>query len=203
MNSNPDRIRSFVAIELTADAKAFLASTIQQLKPDGPELKWVRPEAIHLTLKFLGNVDRRVIPELERALSPVFASQTSFDLSIRSVGAFPSASAPRVVWAGLVDSSNALPSLAEAVEDAVEALGFSKEKRPFKPHLTLGRAKSPTRVSSNGPSHYHNERSKKDRRFGRSSNPLSKHTKTSWSRIYPADPLPIFVSRPRCQRTGG
>lgn len=145
MSPHPDRIRSFVAIELSADAKAFLASTIGQLKPDGPDVKWVRPEAIHLTLKFLGNVDRDLIPEIERSLRPVFQGQTSFELAVRSAGAFPSASAPRVVWAGLADPKDALPSLAAAVEDALEPLGFPKEKRPFKPHLTLGRAKSPKR----------------------------------------------------------
>jgi RNA 2',3'-cyclic 3'-phosphodiesterase len=142
---NQDQIRSFVAIELTSNAKEFLAATIQQLRPDGPDVKWVRPEAMHLTLKFLGSVNRDLIPELERSLEPVFRRRKPFEVAIRAIGAFPSPSAPRVVWAGLADPSDALIALAAAVEEVVEPLGFPREKRPFRPHLTIGRVKSPRR----------------------------------------------------------
>lgn len=105
-------------------------------------MKWVRPESIHLTLKFLGAVRNELVPELGKILAPVFSLQQTFRLSAEGLGAFPNLGRPRVVWVGLADRSGRLESLAGLVENAVEPLGFPREKRSFSPHLTLGRVRS-------------------------------------------------------------
>ncbi|MEW6347943.1 MAG: RNA 2',3'-cyclic phosphodiesterase [Thermodesulfobacteriota bacterium] len=140
-----DEMRSFVAVELDEAARSFLAATIGKLRPVGTEVKWVRPEGIHLTLKFLGNVKTAALPEITHALEQAMAGRKAFEIGIQSVGAFPSLSRPRVFWAGVVDPAAALGPLAAAVEDALEPLGFPREPRPFRPHLTLGRVRSDRR----------------------------------------------------------
>ncbi len=143
-----DEIRSFVAIELDGAARSFLAAIIGELRPIPSEVKWVRPEGIHLTLKFLGNVKTAALPEIEHALEHALCAQKVFEIGISSVGAFPSLSRPRVFWAGVVDRTGVLVLLAAAVEDALEPLGFSREKRPYHPHLTIGRVQSAGRPSA-------------------------------------------------------
>jgi len=142
MPNTSEDIRSFIAIEIPEDAKLFLNSIAAELKKTDADVKWVRTEGIHLTLKFLGSVRPDLIPELEKTLRPLFGNQPRFDVQIGGVGAFPNLGKPRVIWAGLVDPSGSLGPLAMQVERVVEPLGFPREKRPFNPHLTLGRSRS-------------------------------------------------------------
>lgn len=131
-------LRLFVAIELPDDVKAALTG----LKTDIPGAAWVRPNAMHLTLKFLGDgIDERRVPELIGALGSVRGAP--FALAVRGVGRFPPGERKpaRVLWAGL-DAPRALPALAGDIERAVEPLGFPPEGRPFSPHLTLARLKT-------------------------------------------------------------
>jgi RNA 2',3'-cyclic 3'-phosphodiesterase len=142
MNEKTEEMRTFVAIDLPADVHAFLHSISSDLRKAGGDVKWVRAESIHLTLKFLGNVRGEILPDLETEIAAALCDQNIFDLQIIGLGAFPSLKSPRVVWAGLRDQSNSLALAVKRLEDRLERLGFPKEQRPFSPHLTLGRFRS-------------------------------------------------------------
>ncbi len=102
---------------------------------------------IHLTLKFLGSVRPDLIPSIEEAVAQVFFKQDPITIGVHGLGVFPGMRNPRVVWTGCVDSSKALGPLVGELEESLEKLGFAKEKRPFSPHLTLGRVRSNKRVT--------------------------------------------------------
>ncbi len=135
-------IRSFVAVELGDEVKGRLAEIQRQLKAAVPSgsVRWVQPDSIHLTLKFLGDVPeeriRAIVAALERECAPV----TPLTFAVAGAGCFPNARRPNVVWVGVEDSTGQLLALQQAVERALNPLGYPPEGRPFKPHLTLGRA---------------------------------------------------------------
>jgi 2'-5' RNA ligase len=129
--------RLFVAVKIAPDVADRLCRAEDELAPLLNDLRWIRRESLHLTLKFLGQVDDGKIPEVERALQPAIAPLTRFTVSCRGLGVFPDIRRPRVFWAGL--EGGALPALAEATEAALAPLGFPREKREFRPHLTIGR----------------------------------------------------------------
>ena len=136
--------RLFLAISLPAEVKEKLAELQHKLATTGAGVRWVRPEGIHLTLKFLGNVPENLIPEIVSVIQEVVQKNAPevIRLGIKGVGTFPPRGAPRVVWAGLTGDLVALARLQQALEAALARLGFAPEKRPFVPHLTLGRVKS-------------------------------------------------------------
>ena len=142
MTRSPDVVRAFVAIEIPENAKSFLKVIWSDLKKVGADVKWVRPEGIHLTLKFLGEIQADRIPVFKRDLGPVFREFRPFEIRISGMGAFPHLMRPRVIWVGLEDPSGILAPLAQRVEDVFDVHGFKKEKRGFNPHLTLGRVRS-------------------------------------------------------------
>jgi 2'-5' RNA ligase len=135
-------IRSFVAIELPDDARQALADLQRDLKAQAPPkaVRWTRPESIHLTLQFLGDVAPNQVEAIAAALRGVCADRTPFTFQLREVGVFPNPNRPRVVWAGIVEPSGALAALQKQVTQALAPMGFEPEKRGFTPHLTLGRA---------------------------------------------------------------
>ena len=108
-------------------------------------VRWVNPGNVHLTLKFLGNVDAAVIPCLVESVQAAVGGSGPFRLTLGSLGAFPNPARARVVWVGLDGAVDALLDLQRRVEQAATAMGFAEEQRPFAPHLTLGR------VSNNPP----------------------------------------------------
>lgn len=143
-------IRAFVAVELTdelrsaigllqAQVKAELARELRRTAPDA-RLQWVRPESIHLTLKFLGDIVEGQVEEIGQALTTVVGSQPRFSLEVGGLGVFPDARAPRVLWVGLSGAGPVI-SLARSVDGALAELNFAPETRPFNPHLTLARIK--------------------------------------------------------------
>jgi len=135
-------IRSFVAIELDDATRRAVAATIQRLRagPGGDRVRWLRPEALHVTLRFLGDIDPARVPALSAALRAEAAAVPPFALEFGELGAFPSLRRPQVVFFR-VGPSQPLAALAGAVERAVVRAGFAAEERPFRPHLTLGRAR--------------------------------------------------------------
>jgi RNA 2',3'-cyclic 3'-phosphodiesterase len=145
MEQRNREIRSFIAVELPEVVKSFLNGICSDLMRCGGDVKWVRPEGMHLTLKFLGNVREELIPAIESRLKSVLAEEAPMDMELRGVGAFPGLGKPRVVWAGLRDRSGRLAPLAARMEETLARLGFEPEKRPFSPHLTLGRVRSQIR----------------------------------------------------------
>ena len=141
-------MRTFIAVELDDAIRSRLAEAQQQLRPvAGASVKWVKPELIHLTLKFLGEIDEGQVADVAEAMALAAAGAGAFELSVAGLGAFPPRGAPRVVWAG-VEPHPALTALVERLEEGLEILGFARERRPYSPHLTLGRVKDPRGASA-------------------------------------------------------
>jgi 2'-5' RNA ligase len=133
-------LRLFVACELPAEMKAALASLQEALREKGaPRLRWVRPEGIHLTLKFLGAVPQEKVTAICEALAPTVQGIPPLALSLAEVGTFGDRRGPRVVWVGMEGNLEPLARLQQRVEKALEPLGFPPERRAFSPHLTLAR----------------------------------------------------------------
>jgi RNA 2',3'-cyclic 3'-phosphodiesterase len=136
-------IRTFIAIELNDPLHQSLDKVEEELKRERAArlVRWVAPESIHVTLKFLGDVDAVKLPELQRAVADACTGIAQFDFSIHGLGAFPNLQRPIVIWAGAQGRVDVAGLLAEKIDTACAALGFPREERPFAPHLTLGRVK--------------------------------------------------------------
>jgi len=134
-------MRTFAAIPLPAECQSMLEQMQQKLRSFGAEVGWVAIPSIHLTLKFLGEVDPETIPKLAEALEVSSASEHSFELRLRGLGCFPSQRSPRVIWCGIEGDAEALSRLQQKVEMPCSEFGFPPETRAFRPHLTLGRVK--------------------------------------------------------------
>ena len=137
----PSTIRTFIALELPPGVISLLDKVQEDLKSMRLRAKWVRPENIHLTLKFLGNIDPGDSDKIGKAMMDAVANFGALDLVARGLGVFPGVKRPRVIWVGLGGQIQLLFALQRVLEDNLAALGFKKEKRPFKGHLTLGRFK--------------------------------------------------------------
>ena len=132
-------VRSFIAIELPAAVISLLDNVQQELKVLRLKARWVRPQNIHLTLKFLGNIDSGEIEKIGRAMVDAAGDSAPFTLTIGGIGFFPDIKRPRVIWVGLDGAKPALFKLQRNLADRLAIAGFPKEKRSFKAHLTLGR----------------------------------------------------------------
>jgi RNA 2',3'-cyclic 3'-phosphodiesterase len=108
-----------------------------ELTPLLSDVRWIKRESLHLTLKFLGQVDDARVETVQKAIAAAVAPLPRFTISCRGLGVFPDIRRPRVIWAGL--EGGALAALAQATEAALDPLGFPREAREFKPHLTIGR----------------------------------------------------------------
>ena len=135
----PPTIRTFIALELPPSVISLLENVQEDLKSMRLRAKWVRPENIHLTLKFLGDINPGDIDKIGRAMMDAAADFTAMDLVAKGVGVFPGIKRPRVIWVGLGGQLELLFAMQRMLEDNLAALGFKKDKRPFKGHLTLGR----------------------------------------------------------------
>ncbi len=111
------------------------------VRRSGDKVRWTRPENVHLTLKFLGDIREEVLNDLCAALEETCRHHAPFDVGLTGLGAFPSARRARILWAGVGAGSERLCSLATDVDAAFAPLGFEREGRPYVPHLTLGRVR--------------------------------------------------------------
>jgi 2'-5' RNA ligase len=137
----PDSLRLFVAIELPAEVQAALSRLQHDLQRRGLEkLRWVRPEGIHLTLKFLGPTPADKVPAIEEALAHSVQDTAAHELTIGKLGTF-GGGRPRVLWLDLVGDVAPIRGLQEECEQSTEKLGFPREARGWSPHLTLARVK--------------------------------------------------------------
>jgi len=135
-------MRTFIAIELGGPVKKALEDMIDSLRKLGRHIKWAKPHNLHLTLKFIGEVSADQLPAIQNCMQLAAARQPKFTLKVRGTGAFPSGSrSPRVLWVG-IESQPALVLLQQELEHELQKLGFPKEKRPFSPHLTIGRVRN-------------------------------------------------------------
>ena len=142
-------VRTFVAVELPEVVRAELGRSQREMQrlararnlPIGSSLKWVAPEGIHLTLKFLGEVPEAMVEPIAEAVQVATAGRPALNLELSGRGAFPSARSPRVLWVGLAGDLAALADLQRVVEQELGRLGFAPENRAFSPHLTLARVR--------------------------------------------------------------
>lgn len=134
-------MRTFIAVPIPDPCRTMLERMQKDLRAFGADVRWVAIPSIHLTLKFLGEADPGVIPDLSGALRKASASQSSFRLHLRGLGCFPGERNPRVIWCGVEGETEALTRLQETVEKICVEFGFEPEDRPFHPHLTLGRVR--------------------------------------------------------------
>ena len=136
-------MRLFIAIELPPQIKQGIAKVQEGLRKAGANAGWTRPEGIHLTLKFLGEVPELKVKEILQALSGAAQGFGNLNLDVAGAGAFPNMKTPRVLWLGVTGDVEKLGLLQAVVEDAMVKLGFEQEERKFSPHLTLARIKFP------------------------------------------------------------
>lgn len=134
-------VRTFLAIGLPSDMHFAIGQMQNELKRKLPLINWVKSGNLHVTLKFLGDTPESKIDELEQVVAQAVRGLTPFGLNVKGFGAFPNPQAPRSIWIGIEGDENALANLVLQVEASVIALGFPKEVKPFRPHLTLARIK--------------------------------------------------------------
>jgi 2'-5' RNA ligase len=140
------RIRCFVAVSLPEEVRDDLSALQERLRGRSPDLRWVTPASLHLTLKFIGEVEPDLFDAIGRALAPPLAPEPEARLAPKGVGAFPSPRRARVLWAGLSGDVPIIAGAALEVEARLEPLGVPREARPFAPHLTLARARPQGRM---------------------------------------------------------
>ena len=140
MAAPPDKVRVFVSLGLSAEARETLVDAVERIRVEIPDgIQWARPDGMHLTLKFLGNIPSANVSPLLGCVGELASANRGFGLKLTGLGVFPNRRKPRVLWAGVGGDLDALSSLQQAAEDAINALGYPAEQRPFRPHITLGR----------------------------------------------------------------
>jgi 2'-5' RNA ligase len=141
-------IRSFVAIPLSADVRRATTRLIERMRRQDDGIKWVPTDNLHLTLKFLGEVDNTEVPAVCDLLRQVSEPFGPFELVFSGTGGFPDVERPRVLWAGVQEKSGSLCQMVAEMESALAKLGFKPEPRDYRPHLTLGRTRGGSRRAS-------------------------------------------------------
>lgn len=136
-------IRAFIAIHLPLDVKAALGNVARELEGRAPRgaVRWVKPEQMHLTLRFLGDTDTAKLPAIQAAMDAAGAANPPFEMRLQGIGCFPNMKRPRVLWVGLAGHEERLLSLVADLEGGLAPLGWEPEGKPFRAHLTLGRVK--------------------------------------------------------------
>lgn len=134
-------MRSFLAIELSEAVKSALSGLQRNFRSCGADIRWVNPDNIHLTLKFLGEITEETVRDIVKLMTLICSRNNSFQLDIKGINVFPGLKSPRVLWVG-VEDLDSLNTLQQEIEEGTTSLGFKRENRKFKPHLTLGRFRS-------------------------------------------------------------
>jgi 2'-5' RNA ligase len=135
-------MRTFIAIELPEEVKEYLRRLQGKLKKCDADVKWVAPQNIHLTLKFLGEIDEKKAGEIEEILTKTARQNPSFQIRASSIGGFPGLSSPRVIWIGIDKGDSEVKNIAKKLETSLELIGIPREERGFSSHITIGRTKS-------------------------------------------------------------
>ncbi len=141
------RVRIFCAVELPEDARARVAAHVARLREAAQtplKISWERAEKLHLTLKFLGEIETGRVEALTRAAGSAAGAAGRLTVSLRETGAFPARGNPRVLWIGLHDETGRLAQLQERLEAECERENFPREARPFRPHITVARIRTPS-----------------------------------------------------------
>lgn len=134
-------MRCFIAAELSETVQAVLRDIEQEMKKTGADIRWVRPENIHLTLKFLGDIEGKNTGKIIEKIKGICGRYAQFTIRLSGMGVFPGEKSPRVVWVG-IKGNDTLAGLQDGIDMAMEEMGFEREGRGFTAHLTLGRMRS-------------------------------------------------------------
>jgi 2'-5' RNA ligase len=143
----PELIRTFIAIELPKTVQDGLVQLQARLKKEKPPVRWVAPDKIHVTLHFLGEIPPAEVEAISAMTVRVVAGAAPFEIEATGTGVFPNSNRPRVIWVGIDGDMEKLEALHARLGRELEALGFPLEKRPFSPHLTLGRVRDRSSLS--------------------------------------------------------
>jgi len=136
-------VRTFIAVFPPRETREEIGELMKRLSCAAPEAKWVKPESLHFTLRFLGNLPEERLDDLAACVAQSVEAKAPFELVLKGLGAFPSPRRPRVLWVGAGTGGDELAALARAVESALRAERFGKADKPFSPHLTLARWRYP------------------------------------------------------------
>lgn len=143
MTASADAIRTFVAVLLPDAVRAALAAEVEALRRLTRGVGWVAADNLHVTLKFVGEIDPAAVTAVGAGLAGIAAHTPSFELAVEGLGAFPTPTRPRVVWAGLGPGAAQVAEIAGRVESALAELGIASDERAFAAHVTLGRVREP------------------------------------------------------------
>ncbi|HTZ11987.1 MAG TPA: RNA 2',3'-cyclic phosphodiesterase [Candidatus Margulisiibacteriota bacterium] len=135
-------MRAFLAIDLPENIRDTLAGIQGELKKGAADVKWVSPGNIHLTLKFLGEINDNQAEKIKAILAETAQHHQAFYIKINSLGAFPKLDYPRVIWAGALEGKAETEAIAAELEEKIIQMGIPKEEKPFACHITLGRVRS-------------------------------------------------------------
>lgn len=135
-------LRVFIGIDLDGQRKQRISQQVKKLQDEFPQLKWVKEQNYHLTLKFLGDIPFNLLEQVKQNLQHNLQGQPSFSVSLTGLGAFPSQKNPRVLWIGIQEGETDLKRLHRCLEEGLVGLGFKKEIQRYHPHLTLARCRS-------------------------------------------------------------
>lgn len=136
-----EKMRVFICFELSKEVTNSLRDLIHYLKTFGRGVRWVRHDGIHLTLKFIGEIETSQLDEIASAIEKVIKNYKPFKIKLAGKGAFPNFNRPKVFWIGISEVENTIRQIQGDIESALEELGYPREERGFSPHLTLGRVK--------------------------------------------------------------
>ena len=140
--------RLFIALAIPNEIKDGIIRLQQHLDAYNCRVRWVKREALHITLRFLGDTPEALIPALQHALEKTAASGDPFPVTIEGTGFFPGEKNPRIIWAGITAGREPLIGLAGNLNDELTEAGIDPDRRPFSPHVTIGRIKSPVRMEN-------------------------------------------------------
>ncbi len=139
-------MRTFIAVEIPEKQKKIIWEFISEQKKKNLPIKWVEFENLHITLKFLGEIEEKKLNKILPVLSTISGRTKSFNLCLENFGCFPGIRNPRVLWVGVSQGGDEMIKLATEIEDDLNKIGFKKEGKKFHPHLTIGRIKTPCRL---------------------------------------------------------
>ena len=141
-------MRAFIGISLPENVRAALTQLQQELATSRADVKWVEPEQLHVTLKFLDEISEQQRQQVETFLTRIAQQTPAFTMGLQAIGAFPSVSDPRIIWVGVSEGKSSVVRLAEAIEQDARTLGLKQEERPYSAHVTIGRVRSPRNTSA-------------------------------------------------------
>ncbi|MFC1726821.1 RNA 2',3'-cyclic phosphodiesterase, partial [candidate division KSB1 bacterium] len=134
-------IRTFIAIKIPGSVKSDINNWQDKLRGIVSGIKWVKSDNIHITLKFLGNIEEKMVLQLKEAIERSVENVSPFEIEVKGEGCFPNVNRPRVVWVGVDKGKDIISETVLKIENECSKLGFDRENRPYRPHLTVGRVK--------------------------------------------------------------